>query len=120
MLTLIAAAKVDIARARGNLMFQTDGTAALGTGDSVDVPLGILTPGVTYGFMGVCDGRCGDLNLWLIDNNGWVNSAIDTDTDNEPEIAWTALANQQYRIRVHMINCSANPCHWGLVGATVP
>jgi len=119
VLTLIAERKVEATQAGASVMFQTDGTGTLSTDGTVDVPLGQLIPGVTYGFMAVCDKSCGDLNLWLIDNNGWVNGAIDTETDNEPEISWTALANQNYRIRVHMISCYENPCNWGLVGASI-
>lgn len=103
----------------GSIIYAEVGANALGYNQWVNVQLGPLSPGVRYGFMGVCDANCQNFDMWLMDGNGnIINSAVDMDLDPEPEINFWAVGGQQYWIRMHMVDCRASSCDWGLVGAS--
>ena len=76
----------------------------------VDVTLNAHT---TYGFVGVCDQDCGDLDLYLRDDSG---TLIDSDTgpDDTPTVTVTPRYTGAFRLYVKMVQCKAAPCRWGL------
>ena len=74
-----------------------------------------LRSGNTYGFVGVCDADCGDLDLRLLDSNG---NVIDSDVeyDDHPMVSVTPAWSDRYTVQVGMPSCNASYCYYG-VGA---
>jgi hypothetical protein len=72
-----------------------------------------LDIGTTYQIVGACDTDCSDLDLVLYDPNG---NEIDNDLqlDDYPVVAVTPSRSGQYRVKVMMAKCSAEPCRYGL------
>jgi hypothetical protein len=100
-----------------SVMYKTDGTQTLPTGNWFDVPLGYLDGGRMYRFEGTCDLACRNLDLGLVDTYGNPAGPNDTDTDKEPNVEFQAVAGQLYVMRVYMADCGNNPCNWALVGS---
>ncbi|HSU17767.1 hypothetical protein [Longimicrobium sp.] len=97
---------------RGYSMTHRIFTGSLGNGDSemVSIPLDI---GTAYQIMGACDTDCSDLDLVLYDPNG---NQLDDDLelDDFPIVAANARRSGNYRVKVTMAHCSAEPCRYGL------
>ena len=72
-----------------------------------------LDIGTTYQIVGACDTDCSDLDLVLYDPNG---TEVDNDLqlDDYPVVAVTPRHSGQYRVKVMMAKCSAEPCRYGL------
>ncbi|AFZ38259.1 hypothetical protein Sta7437_4825 (plasmid) [Stanieria cyanosphaera PCC 7437] len=84
--------------------------------DNTQTSLSInLRSGATYGFVGVCDADCGDLDLKLLDSSG---NVIDSDVeyDDHPMVSVTPIFSDRYTVQVGMPSCSASFCYYG-VGA---
>lgn len=69
--------------------------------------------GERYLNFAVCDEDCGDIDLYLYDQNGRL-VAKDTDRDSIPFVAWTVSATQTLKVVVKMENCDYNPCEYRL------
>ncbi len=71
-----------------------------------------LTKGTTYVMTGACDVDCGDIDfeLWSSD------SKIKTDyaADDHPVIFFTPPWTGTYILRAKMVECSAEPCRFGV------
>lgn len=72
-----------------------------------------LDAGTSYLVVGVCDGDCSDLDLWINDENGY---EVDSDVldDDTPILEVTPRRNARFSIRTKMITCSAEPCYYGI------
>lgn len=77
-----------------------------------DLPLR-LEAGRQYLIVGVCDADCSDMDFRLLDPRGAV-AAEDMATDDNPVVRVTPGAAGEYRLRVIMPACSANPCFYGV------
>jgi hypothetical protein len=66
-----------------------------------------------YIFTGVCDQDCGDLDLYLYDEN---DNLIDKDeeVDDYPMVSVTPAWNGEFVVRVRMAHCANQPCFYGL------
>lgn len=73
----------------------------------------MLTAGVHYTFVGVCDDDCDDLDLVLSDARGDALAA-DTDPDDTPLIAFTPRRTGTYSLHVYMTSCNNEPCAYGV------
>jgi hypothetical protein len=62
-----------------------------------------------YTIAGVCDRRCGDLNLRLVDPRGQM-IASDVQGNNEPQMHVRPNVTGQHSIQVGMIRCEAPTC----------
>ncbi len=68
-----------------------------------------LRAGQEYTIAGVCDRRCGDIDLRLIDPRGQM-IASDVRGNNEPEMHVRPTVTGQHSIQVGMIRCEAPTC----------
>ena len=68
--------------------------------------------GREYVVIGRCDNDCSDLDLWLYDGAGEVDS--DVASDDVPLVSAVIRRSGTMRVKVGMITCSANPCRYGL------
>lgn len=67
----------------------------------------------TYRITTVCDGDCGDIDLYLYDENG--NSiSSDLKTDDFPIVGCSPTWTGQFKLKVKMINCTRNPCRFAI------
>jgi hypothetical protein len=66
-----------------------------------------------YAIVGACDNDCSDLDFWLYDENDNLIDS-DTSTDDVPVVRVTPSWTGQFRVRVKMYACSANPCYYGI------
>jgi hypothetical protein len=71
-----------------------------------------LRSGVSYGFVGVCDGDCSDLDLKLYNASGGIIAA-DTATDDTPTVGVSSRYSGTYYLEVNMANCRTNYCYYG-------
>jgi hypothetical protein len=72
-----------------------------------------LRAGVDYVIAGACDRDCSDLDFTLYDENGnYIDS--DTGSDDFPIVEVTPQWTGPFTLKVHMYQCSVNPCHWGV------
>jgi hypothetical protein len=72
-----------------------------------------LHSGVSYALVGVCDNDCSDLDLILYDAVGReVSSALRP--DDKPVVVAAPRWTGQYRLRVIMARCLAQPCFYGI------
>ena len=67
----------------------------------------------SYKFVGVCDSDCGDLDLYLYDDDGDLISS-DVGADDLPVVAVTPRWSGQFTIKVTMVRCSNQPCFYGV------
>jgi hypothetical protein len=81
--------------------------------DAVDNLTVNLRSGQRYKILGVCDQDCRDIDLTLYDGNGNV-VASDLATDDKPELTVTPSRGGEYRVKVSMANCTADPCRYGV------
>lgn len=102
----------DIAGDRGHSSTHSRYNGALNNGQTETVTLD-LDAGTSYMVVGVCDGDCSDLDLWINDENGY---EIDSDVldDDTPILEVTPRRSARFSIRTKMISCSAEPCYYGL------
>jgi hypothetical protein len=79
-------------------------------GESLSVT---MSRGNRYAIVGVCDEDCNDIDLRLYDEN---DNLIDSDTssDDKPVVVVSPRWSGEYRLRVTMARCSANPCYYGV------
>jgi hypothetical protein len=71
-----------------------------------------LQKGLTYTLVAVCDGDCSDIDATIYDEN---NHKIDEDKE-EDDVATVAVTPEwtgQFSVKVHMFDCTANPCRFG-------
>jgi hypothetical protein len=78
--------------------------------ESLNIP---LDGGTQYILVGKCDQDCSDIDLTIYDPNG---KEVDSDleTDDAPVLTLTAATSGQYRVKVSMVACTANPCRYGV------
>lgn len=72
-----------------------------------------LTGDREYAIVGACDNDCSDMDFWLYDENDNLIDS-DTSTDDVPVVRVTPSWTGQFRVRVKMYACSANPCYYGI------
>jgi hypothetical protein len=84
---------------------------ALVPGDTNLYPFN-LSSGVSYGFVGVCDGDCSDLDLKLYNASGNLIAA-DTAADDTPMVGVSSGYSGTYYLEVNMANCRTNYCYYG-------
>jgi hypothetical protein len=70
-----------------------------------------LRAGQDYRVLGVCDSRCGDLDMRLLDMNDAV-IAVDNMTDDVPVLQIRPRATGVHTIEVTMYQCAATPCYF--------
>lgn len=73
----------------------------------------ILTAHTSYGFVGVCDQDCSDLDLYLRDDSGYLVDS-DTSPDDTPTVVVTPARTGTFRLYIKMVRCSNGPCRWGV------
>lgn len=66
-----------------------------------------------YAIVGACDADCSDMDFWLYDENDNLIDS-DTSTDDVPVVRVTPSWSGEFRVRVKMYACSANPCYYGI------
>lgn len=66
-----------------------------------------------YEIFAVCDGDCGDIDLWLYDESG---NLIDSDQkkDDLPVVVVTPSWTGKFRLKVKMYDCRIEPCVFGI------
>jgi len=72
-----------------------------------------LNIGTQYALMGACDTDCSDLDMTLYDARGNQVSQ-DVEMDDFPIVTVTPTRTGQYRVKVVMASCSAEPCRYGV------
>jgi hypothetical protein len=70
-----------------------------------------IQPG-TYLIVGVCDEDCSDLDLALVSGGEEVDA--DDAADDSPVLGIEVSAATTVTLRVHMANCSSEPCRYGV------
>ncbi len=72
-----------------------------------------LYRGDSYTFLGACDNDCGDLDLFLYDEDG---DEVDSDVsvDAIPTVSVNPRRTGDYRIKVKMYSCSVEPCFYSV------
>ncbi len=67
----------------------------------------------SYAILGACDNDCGDLDLYLLDDNG---NEIESDvsTDDFPVVRYTPRRDGPYRVRIRMYECDTEPCYFAV------
>ena len=73
-----------------------------------------LVEGVTYVLTGACDEDCQDLDFKLFSDSTKIRE--DVASDDRPTIIFTPAWTGTYTLRVIMVNCTREPCRYG-VGA---
>jgi len=68
-----------------------------------------LRAGQRYRFVGVCDDRCSDVDLRLLDPSGQT-VAEDTADDDTPVVRMRATVTGPHRVEVAMYKCAADQC----------
>lgn len=91
---------------------ESEGTLADGEEAVVAEELA-LEPGIDYAFVGACDGRCGDLDLYLYsvaggDTGGTELVAHDMLSDPLPIIMYSPSEPGEFRLEVKMYECSGS------------
>lgn len=72
-----------------------------------------LDAGTSYFIVAQCDIDCSDIDMWIYDENG---NLIDEDVlvDDTPIVEVTPMRDARFKIRVGMIDCSSEPCYYGV------
>jgi hypothetical protein len=67
----------------------------------------------TYRITTVCDGDCGDIDLYLYNENG---SLIEKDerTDDYPIVGCSPKWTGRFKLKVKMVNCDISPCRFAI------
>jgi hypothetical protein len=66
-----------------------------------------------YAFAGACDADCSDLDLSVRGNGRTI--ADDTESDDNPLVFFRPGRTGAYEVRVHMYQCSIQPCGSGVL-----
>ena len=72
--------------------------------------LGTLRGGQTYRILGACDQDCTDVDLFLEDSRGQ-QIGQDIALDDHPFIELTPGRDEQFTVRIHLVNCEVEPCY---------
>jgi hypothetical protein len=78
--------------------------------ESLTIP---LDGGNEYVLIGACDQDCSDMDLVIYDPSGNEVSS-DLATDDHPTLHIKSAVNGNYRLKVAMPACRANPCRYGV------
>ncbi len=72
-----------------------------------------LQSGYQYKIVSVCDEDCGDVDMWIYDEN---NREIDSDvrSDDMPICDVSPKWTGKFTIKVKMYDCDSNPCYYGI------
>ena len=72
-----------------------------------------LERGKDYVMWGVCDQDCSDIDLVIYNSDG---DEVDSDleTDDKPLLHVVPSRDGRYKVKVTMVNCSADPCRYGV------
>jgi opacity protein-like surface antigen len=81
----------------------------LGNGASKTVQVS-FSGGSQFSIVGVCDGDCKDLNIYLTDSAG---KLVDSDVEDDDFPIVAASAPGTYTARIEMKSCTAGPCGFG-------
>ncbi len=73
-----------------------------------------LEGGTEYKIIGVCDSDCSDIDMHLQDGDGNL-VARDQSDDDVPIVDVSPGQTASYQLIVVMHECSAEPCHYGVV-----
>jgi len=88
----------------------TSETGGLKTGQELRYSVSLIE-GMEYQLVGVCDNDCEDMDLAVFDPSGTEVNA-DRLPDAVPVLAFTATSSGPYRIAVHIVSCSLEPCSY--------
>jgi hypothetical protein len=93
-----------------NIDHELTGSLEEGRSETHDVR---LRGGQAYAILGACDNDCGDLDLFLLDDDG---NEIDSDvsTDDFPIVRYSPRRTGEYRVRVRMYECDTEPCFFAV------
>lgn len=72
--------------------------------------LGTLRGGQTYRILGACDQDCTDVDLFLEDSRGQ-QIGQDIALDDHPLIELTPGRDEQFTVRIRLVNCEVEPCY---------
>ena len=72
-----------------------------------------LNTNTHYLIAAVCDADCDDVDLQIFANDG-TKLGEDMLTDDHPIVEIDAAYSGQYRVKVLMASCKANPCYYGV------
>ena len=97
---------------KGYRLVDDSKTGSLHNGASTTVTL-TLVSGREYVILGACDDDCGDLDLRLYDASG-TEIAEDVEVDAVPVVTASASQGASFTVEVLMVECSNQPCFWGL------
>ncbi|BDI61474.1 hypothetical protein [Qipengyuania nanhaisediminis] len=102
----------NIASSRGFSSTHSRHNGQLNQGQEETVTLD-LSAGMSYMMVAQCDRDCSDIDLWLYDENG---NLIDEDVlvDDTPIVNVTPRRSARFSLRTGMINCSVQPCYYGI------
>lgn len=67
----------------------------------------------TYRITAVCDGDCGDIDLYLYDEYGNLVSS-DEKVDDYPIVGTAPSYTATYKLKVKMVECNIEPCRFGI------
>ena len=103
---------VRIFHSEGYVLRDSPRFGALDAGEQDDLVMR-LQGGRAHVMMAACDQDCGDIDLVVRDSRGNV-VASDLLDDDVPVLNYTPSAEAEYRVSVIMVNCSIEPCGYGL------
>jgi hypothetical protein len=72
--------------------------------------LGTLRRGQTYRILGACDQDCTDVDLFVEDSRGQ-QIGQDIALDDHPFIELTPGRDEQFTVRIRLVNCEVEPCY---------
>jgi hypothetical protein len=84
------------------------GTLNAGASETVRLD---LAPGMAYTIVAGCDVDCTDIDLYLTDSRG---NEVDSDIQDDDIPMVITDRGGSYGLRVSMVGCTAEPCHWGI------
>ena len=105
-------AKIEAQRKAGMVQAARDQLGALENKKTADRAV-YLIKGMRYVLNGVCDDDCKRLDISLLDEND-VKVASHATTNDAPVINVTPTATGKYTLRVLMMECTVDPCDWGV------
>lgn len=93
-----------------NLEEEISGALEEGRSETHDIR---LRGGRAYAILGTCDNDCGDLDLYLVDDDG---NEIDSDTstDDFPIVRYSPRRSGDFRVRIRMYECDSEPCYFAV------
>ncbi|MBN8552115.1 MAG: hypothetical protein J0L52_04355 [Caulobacterales bacterium] len=87
-----------------------DVITGLQAGNEYRWSLGTLRGGQTYRILGACDQDCTDVDLFLEDSRGQ-QIGQDIALDDHPLIELTPGRDEQFTVRIRLVNCEVEPCY---------